>query len=152
MSPAIDRPFTARTYVSLAIARGIAAAHGHADVTGFHVALGLLREGENPAVSALHQAGVPLLTLRRELEAFLPERGRPAAGEVSLPGTPGERAIVQSADVEASSFHPEYVGNEHLLLALLRNGDSPVSQVFARHGFTYDSALTHLRAVFGGEP
>ena len=145
------RPFTARTYVSLAIARGIAAAHGHADLTGSHVALGFLREGENPAVSALHHAGVPLHTLRRDLESSLPERAHPVVGEVLLPPTPGERAIVQAADAEANAFHPEYVGNEHLLLALLRSADSPVSQAFSRHGFTYESAKTHLRAVFAGD-
>ena len=89
-----------------------------------------------------------MLTLRRDLEALLPERGHPAAGELSLPTTPGERAIVQAADREASSFHPEYIGNEHLLLALLRNADTAVSQAFSRHGVTYESAVTHLRAVF----
>jgi ATP-dependent Clp protease ATP-binding subunit ClpC len=151
MSPAIARPFTARTYVSLAIARGIAAAHGHADLTGYHVALGFLREGENPAVGALHRAGVPLNALRRDLEACLPERAPPVAGEVLLPSTPGELAIVHAADLEANAFHPEYVGNEHLLLALLRDADSPVSQAFSRHGVTYESAITHLRAVFAGE-
>lgn len=145
------RPFTARTYVSLAIARGIAAAHGHDDLTETHVALGFLREGENPAVSALHHAGVPLHTLRHDLESSLPEPAPPVAGELLLPPTPGERAIVQAADAEADAFHPEYVGNEHLLLALLRNADSPVSRVFSRHGFTYESAMTHLRAVFASE-
>ena len=152
MSPAIARPITSRTYVAIAIARGIAAAHGHADLTGYHVALGFLREGENPAVSALHHAGVALPQLRRDLEASLPERGRPPLGDVLLPSTPGERSLLHAANVEANAFHPEYVGNEHLLLALLRDADSPVSRVFSRHGFTYDSAMTHLRAVFAGDP
>jgi ATP-dependent Clp protease ATP-binding subunit ClpC len=111
-----------------------------------------LREGENAAIGALHHAGVPLQALRRDLETSLPERAPPLAGEMLLPATPGERAIVQAADLEANAFHPEYVGNEHLLLALLRDADSPVSQAFSRHGFTYESALTHLRAVFAGEP
>jgi ATP-dependent Clp protease ATP-binding subunit ClpA len=146
MSLASARPFTARTYVSLAIARAIAAAYGHADLTGCHVALGFLREGENPAVGALRHAGVPLHTLRRDLEALLPERGHTIVGE------PGERAIVHAADAEANSFHPEYIGNEHLLLALLKHADSPTSLVFSRHGFTYESAITHLHAVFRGEP
>lgn len=152
MSPVTARPFTARTYVSLAIARGMAAAYGHVDVTACHVALGFLREGENPAVGALHRAGVALHALRRDLETCLPERAPPVTGEMLLPPTPGERAIVQAANVEADAFHPEYVGNEHLLLAVLRNAESPVSEAFSRHGVTYESAMTHLRAVFAAEP
>jgi ATP-dependent Clp protease ATP-binding subunit ClpC len=95
---------------------------------------------------------VSLQALRRDLEAALPERGRPLAGEVVLPATPGERAIMAAAALEADAFHPEYVGNEHLLLALLRDAESPLGQLFARHGFTYQSAVTHLRAVFPDQP
>jgi len=151
MSPVPPRPLTSRTYVSLAIARGIAAAYGHADLTGHHVALGILREGENPAVAALHYAGVSLLTLRRDLEAELAERGRPIAADMQLPITPGERTVLDAANLEASTFHPEYLGNEHLLLALLRDADSPASRVFARHGVTYEVALTRVTAVFPPE-
>jgi ATP-dependent Clp protease ATP-binding subunit ClpC len=149
MSQTIAYPFTSRTYVSLAIARGIAAANGHTDLTGCHVALGLLREGENPAVAALHRAGVSLRALRHDLEAALPQRGHPAFGEIPLPSTPGERAIVDGALSEASSRNLEYVGNEHLLLALLRDSDGPASQVFSRHGLTYETATDHLRSVLG---
>ena len=151
MPRSIARPFTSRTYLSLAIARGIAAANGHADVTGLHVALGLLREGENPAVAALHRGGVSLPRLRRDLEAALPERGRPVFGEVLLPATPGERAIVEIAAAEADSLDAEYIGNEHLLLALLRDVHGPTSDVFSRHGFVYETAVTQLRAVLSGE-
>ena len=152
MSPVGARPFTARTYVSLAIARGIAAAHGHANLTGYHIALGFLREGENPAIAALGRAGVPLHALRHALEKALPERGQPSAGEVRLPATPGEQAIVRAAVLESNAFHSEYVGNEHLLLALLRDAESPVAEVFSHYGITHESALAHLRAVFGNEP
>jgi ATP-dependent Clp protease ATP-binding subunit ClpA len=150
MPQTIDRPFTSRTYVSLAIARGIAAANGHTDLTACHVALGFLREGENPAVAALHHAGVSLTALRHDLERTLPQRGRPQFGEVLLPVTPGEREIVEVARAEAVSQNDEYLGNEHLLLALLRYPDSAAGQVFSRHGFTYETAADHLRAVLVG--
>lgn len=148
----VARPFTSRTYVSLSIARGIAAACGHSDLTGCHVALGVLREGENPAVAALHRAGVALGALRRDLESALPELGRPTFGEVLLPATPGELALLQAADAEARSRSNEYIGSEHLLLATLRDSATPASQVFSRHGVTYDTALTHVRAVLAGDP
>jgi ATP-dependent Clp protease ATP-binding subunit ClpC len=151
MSQTIAYPFTSRTFVSLAIARGIAAANGHTDLTGVHIALGLLREGENPAVAALHRGDVSLSRLRRDLEAALPQRGHPRVGEIVLPATPGEQEIVELALAEARSRNVEYVANEHLLLALLRDPDSAVGQVFSRHGFAYQTAANHLRFVLAGE-
>lgn len=52
------RPLTSRTRVALAIARGIAAARGDRDLTETHIAVGILREGSNPALSALWYAGM----------------------------------------------------------------------------------------------
>ena len=151
MSQAIAYPITSRTYVALAIARGIAAANGHADLTGCHVALGILREGENPAVAALHRAGVSLRQLRRDLEAALPKPGHVRFGEVTLPATPGEHEIVEGAFAEAVSRDNEFVGNQHLLLVLLRQPDSAAGQIFARHRVTYETAADHLRAILSGD-
>jgi ATP-dependent Clp protease ATP-binding subunit ClpA len=151
MSQSIGRPFTSRAYVALAIGRGVAAARGETDVTGCHVAIGLLREGENPAVAALELAGVPVRSLRRAFEAALPEPGRPTFAEVVLPSTSGEWAIVQAAASEADTMADPYVGAEHLLLALLQDTGSPAARVFSHYGFTYDTAVGHLSAVRGGE-
>ena len=144
-------PFTNRTYVSLSIARGIAAGRGHDDLTAAHIALGILREAENGAVAALHHGGIALLKLRRDLEADLPPLGHPRFGEVVLPATPGEEEIVERAVAEVAALNDEFLGNEHLLLAMLRDPSTPVAQIFSRHGFTYEAALTHLRSVRGGE-
>lgn len=147
MPDTITYPFTNRTYVSLSIARGIAAGSGHSNLTAAHIALGILREAENPAVAALHHGGVALRKLRHELEAQLPPRGHPRLGEVLLPATPGEQEIVELAVMEAAALNDEYLGNEHLLLAVLRDPSTPVAQTFSRHGFTYEAAVTHLQFV-----
>jgi ATP-dependent Clp protease ATP-binding subunit ClpA len=150
MPDTITYPFTNRTYVSLSIARGIAAGYGHDNLTAPHIALGILREAENPAVAALDHGGVALRKLRRELEAQLPPRGRPRFGEVVLPATPGEQEIVKLAVAEAAALNDEYLGDEHRLLAMLRDSSRPVAQTFSRHGFTYEAALTHLQFVRSG--
>ena len=72
-----EAPFTARVRVALSIARALAAAMGHDDVTEVHVLVGILRKGENPAVAVLLDAGVPLDALRHDLEQLLEPRGRP---------------------------------------------------------------------------
>jgi ATP-dependent Clp protease ATP-binding subunit ClpA len=151
MPATITHPFTNRTYVSLSIARGIAAGSGHTDLTATHIALGILREAENPAVAALHHGGVPLRKLRHELEAELPPRGHPRFGEVVLPATPGEQEIIELAVAEAAALNEKYLGNEHLLLAVLRDPSTQIAQAFSRHGFTYEAALTHLQFVRGGK-
>lgn len=151
MPDTITLPFTNRTYVSVSIARGIAAGYGHDDLTAVHLALGILREGENAAVGAIHHGGVALRHLRHELEAALPPRGHPRFGEVLLPATPGEQAIVELAVAEASALNDEYLGNEHLLLALLRGPSNPVALILSRHGFTREAAVTHLQFVRSGK-
>lgn len=150
MPDTIACPFTSRTYVSLSIARGIAAAMGHADVAATHIALGILREGENPAVGALQHGGVALRKLRHELEAELPPHGHPRFGEVVLPVTRGEHEIVELAIAEVAALDDRVLGNEHLLLAILRDPNTAIARTFSQHGFTYEAALTHLRVVRGG--
>ena len=143
--------FTARTRVALAIARGLAAASGSEDLTPAHIALGLIREGENPAVGALQHAGVPLRAIRKEITDELGPRRPPRRGEVALPSTPGEEQVVDRAIAEARQRNHEYVGTEHLLLAILREADSPTAQVFTRKGFGVDTAISHLQAITGGK-
>jgi ATP-dependent Clp protease ATP-binding subunit ClpA len=151
MPDTISYPFTNRTYVSLSIARGIAAGCGHTDITAAHIALGILREAENAAVAALQLAGVALRKLRHELEAELPPRGHPRFGEVLLPATPGEQEIVELAVTEAAALNDEFLANEHLLLAVLRDQTTPVARTFSRHGFTYAVAVTQLQIVRSGK-
>ncbi|HKZ82846.1 MAG TPA: Clp protease N-terminal domain-containing protein [Anaerolineae bacterium] len=147
MTDDASAPYSTRMRVTMALARGIGAARGDADLTPVHVALALLREGENSAVSALYHAGVPLNKLRRELEIGLGERGSPRPEEVALPLTNGERELVAEARTQSRLRGDEHLGPHHLLLAVLRDAASPAAQIFFRHGFTHESALVHLRAV-----
>src|SRR5690606_31418695 len=127
-------PLTSRARVSLAIARGIAAARGDEDVSPAHIALGLLREGENAAVATLHHEGADLRALRSDLESALGPERRPRPGEVSLPLTPGETLVLAQAATESQRRHEAFLGPHHLLLAMLHDADGPVARVCSRHG------------------
>lgn len=148
MPTTVALPFTNRTYVALAIARGIASGRGHSDVTATHVALGILREGENIAVATLYDGGVSLRQLRHELESALPPHGHPHFHSVQLPTTESEQAIVEIASAEAELLDAQYVGCEHLLLALTRDPGTETAQILARRGFGYDAAVSQLRAFY----
>jgi ATP-dependent Clp protease ATP-binding subunit ClpC len=147
-----EAPFSSRTRVALSIARALAAAMGHDDVTDAHVMIGILREGENPAVAALQHAGVPLERLRQELEQALPPLGRPRPREVARPLTKGERRLVARGDVERRRLRHRPLGTEHLLLAAVHDEMGPVAQALARHGVRYDTVPDHLAAVLHYHP
>ncbi|MFL5487444.1 MAG: Clp protease N-terminal domain-containing protein [Gemmatimonadaceae bacterium] len=50
--------------------------------------------------------------------------------------------------MEVAGRNDDHLGNEHLLLALLRDPTTPVAQIFSRLGFTYDTAVAQLKLVF----
>ena len=146
-------PFSSRARVALAIARALAAGRGDSEVTPTHIALGLIREGENAAVAVFHHRGVALRTLRRELERLLGEpAGRPQPEEVALSLTQGEQDILKEARACSRREGDEHVGPEHLLLALIADESSQTSQTLARHGIATDTALASMRVVIHKHP
>src|SRR5947208_15542603 len=143
-----------RARIAVGIARGVAASVGDHDLTPAHVALGVLRELENPAVAALWRACGPIPVLRWEIEHRLQSetehRGprRQTPGDVILPSTPGEQRMLELASAEARLRNDPYVPSEHLLLAILRDPDTSIAPAFARHGVGFQYGVTHLQQVF----
>jgi ATP-dependent Clp protease ATP-binding subunit ClpC len=150
MTPIVQQlPFTTRTYLVLAIARGIAAGQGHTGVTPHHLALAIIREAESPAAVAMRVAGAVLAAVRCDLEEALPEDGRPRFREVLLPSSSIEDQLVAHAESEAIRLGHRWIGAEHLLLALVRDPDTPIAVLLARHGVTHtpvsDALLSMIR-------
>jgi ATP-dependent Clp protease ATP-binding subunit ClpA len=147
------RPYiTTRTHEVFALALRRAEGFGHDDVTAVHIALGLLDEGQNLALAALHFRGVPLDVLARELEAELPPAATPRAPAQTLSWTSGVEAILRDTIDESRKFGVVYHGCEHLLLALLRDPASAPARVLARHGVGYDEARAEVMRIFNAQP
>ena len=150
-----SRPLTSRTRVALAIARGIAAARGEHDVTAVHAAIGILREGGNPALSALWYAGMSPNVIRNlhvELERALGAApGKTEPRRVTVDDSPGEQELLRAGENEAVQLNDEFLGTDHILLAILR-GDSAVSARFGEHGITAGKYLEGLNASRRGDP
>ena len=146
----IAHPLTTRAQVAIAIARGVASAYGYAGAGAPHIALGVLREGENAAVGALHRAGVPLRELRHALEHALPARGNSAGIGTSLDASPEELALIALARHEAIERGRSFIASEHLLLALLRSPESTTVRLFADYGISYSSFSAHLASILSG--
>ena len=155
MDRATIRPFTSRTRVALAIARGFAASRGEQDLTPLHISLGVLREGMNPAISALWYAGLSeteINRLRVEIEhSFGEPSAHPTPRQVTLDQTPGEETVIRLAELEADRLGDDYVGSDHILLAILRS-DDVTARHFAQRGISPDRFEDGLSSVRRGDP
>jgi ATP-dependent Clp protease ATP-binding subunit ClpC len=153
MTETREMPYSSRTRVSLAIARAIAAGRGDSDVTPIHIALGLLREGENAAVAVLQHRGVPVHALCRELELLLgPPHGRPQPEEVVRPLLPGEQQVLDEARTWSRREGDEHIGPEHILLAILADRESPAAHALGQHGVKTETAMASMRVVIHKHP
>ncbi|MBQ4337322.1 MAG: ATP-dependent Clp protease ATP-binding subunit [Lentisphaeria bacterium] len=95
-----------------------------------HLLLGILALGEGVAVEALKSLGVQMDALRLEVEKTV-GTGGPTKTEGPLPLTPRLKKIIVLAATEARSMNYNFIGTEHLLLAILREGGSAAARVLA---------------------
>ena len=149
------RPLTSRTRLALTISRGVAAARGEQDLTAAHLALGILREGANPAVAALWYAGLSeqsIHALRVRIEDSMGKPpGKVEPRQVSIGLTPGEERLVSLAELQADNLGDEYLGTEHFMLALLHE-DNAISEQLALQGVSVHVFVGALQAVRRGDP
>jgi ATP-dependent Clp protease ATP-binding subunit ClpC len=149
------RPLTSRTRVALAIARGVAAARGDHDLSATHVVVGILREGANPALSALWYAGLSESSIRRlssHFEQSLGDSpGHVPPRQVTIDVTPGEEEVLRQSEMEADRLSDPYLGTEHILLAILRS-DGAASKPFEEVGISLEKYYAGLLSSRRGDP
>jgi ATP-dependent Clp protease ATP-binding subunit ClpA len=139
-TPADDRPavglfarFTPKARRALTLAERAAREIAHNFVGTEHVLLGVVDEGANVALHALASLDIEIADLRAELVASM---GPPAPGVLDphLPFTPVAKRALEAATKEALTLGHNYIGTEHLLLALLATEEGLASQVLRRMG------------------
>src|SRR5260221_3283741 len=113
--------FTQRARKVLSLAQEEAQRFQHNYIGAEHLLLGLVREGEGVAAKVLSNLGVELNKVRDAVEAMI-GRGDPIVlGELGL--TPRAKEVIELAVDEARRLHHHYIGTEHLLLGLVREGE-----------------------------
>jgi len=120
--------FTPHVQQVLALSRKEAERFKHNLVGTEHVLLGLIKLGQGVAVNVLHRLGLDLETLRTEVERQVgvgPEQKM----VFGIPYTPRVKKVLAMAAKEAKALNHTYVGTEHLLLGLLREGDGVAARV-----------------------
>jgi ATP-dependent Clp protease ATP-binding subunit ClpC len=97
-----------------------------------HLLLGLIHEGEGVAAKALESLGISLEAVRQQVEAIIGQ-GQQAPPE-HIPFTHRAKKVLELAGREARVLGHDYVGTEHILLGLLREGDGVAAQVLVTLG------------------
>jgi ATP-dependent Clp protease ATP-binding subunit ClpC len=126
--------FTRRARKVLSLAQEEAQRLRHNYIGTEHLLLGLVREGEGVAGKVLTDFGVDLEKVRKAVEDTLGRGDHIVLGEIGL--TPHARKTVELAVDEARLLHHDYIGTEHLLLGLLREGEGRGSSMLESLGLS----------------
>ncbi|WP_415907211.1 ATP-dependent Clp protease ATP-binding subunit [Oleiharenicola sp. Vm1] len=121
--------FTPRAQQVLALARKEADRFHHNYVGTEHLLLGLIKLGQGVAVSVLQKMGLDLETVRGEVEKQVGTGQESKTPASSIPYTPRVKKVLALAGKEAKALNHSYVGTEHILLGLLREGEGVAARV-----------------------
>ena len=138
--------FTPRAQQVLAHARREADRFNHHYIGTEHLLLGLLKLGKGVAVTILENLGVELNAVRQQVEQQI-GRGTEPQAEGNIPYTPRVRKVLALANREAQELNHTYVGTEHLLLGLIRDGDGVAGQILRHFGVDLEQARRELLDV-----
>jgi ATP-dependent Clp protease ATP-binding subunit ClpA len=130
--------FTERARKVLSLAQEEAQRFRHNYIGTEHLLLGLVREGEGVAAKVLLKLGVELQTVRDSVEFIIGRGDRIVLGEIGL--TPRAKKVIELAVDEARRMNHHYIGTEHLLLGLLREGDGIGAGVLESLGVRFEQA------------
>ncbi|MGV3771734.1 MAG: ATP-dependent Clp protease ATP-binding subunit [Verrucomicrobiales bacterium] len=128
MSEEAMNNFTPRAQQVLALARKEADRFNHNFVGTEHLLLGLIKLGQGVAVNVLQKIGLDLETVRMEVEKLV-GTGPDQKMIGNIPYTPRVKKVLTLAAKEAKNLNHTYVGTEHILLGLLREGDGVAARV-----------------------
>lgn len=140
--------FTERAQRVILLAQEEARRLKHPAVGTEHLLLGLLREGEGVAAKALQTLGVNLQKVREDVEKIVaPGETRPGE-EIGL--TPRAKKVLELAQEEGRRQGVSYVGTEHILLGLIREGEGVAARVLISQGLSLDKVRRQVLMLLGG--
>lgn len=108
-----------------------------------HILLGLVKEGSGVGANVLAKQGIDLRRVRLEVEKLI-KSGADMVTMGKLPQTPRAKKVIEYAIESASELDRKYVGTEHLLLGLIREGEGVAAQVLLQLGVTFENAREEI--------
>src|SRR5438876_1353260 len=137
--------FTERARKVLSLAQEEAQRFQHTYIGTEHLLLGLVREGEGVAAKVLNKLGVELEKVRSAVEFIIGRGDRIVVGEIGL--TPRAKKVIELAVDEARRLNHHYIGTEHLLLGLVREGEGIAAGVLESLGVNLEKVRTQTIQV-----
>jgi ATP-dependent Clp protease ATP-binding subunit ClpC len=142
--------FTERARKVILLAKEEAKRFNHDYIGTEHILLGLIREGEGVAAAVLASFGLSSDKIRIEVEKLV-QPGPSTVISGDLPFTPKAKKVIELAMEEARSLGHNYIGTEHLLLGLIREGEGIASQVLLNLGLELDKVREEVMNLLGSE-
>jgi len=140
--------FTERARKVIILAKEEARRFNHDYIGTEHILLGLIREGEGVASTVLQKLGLSLENIRIEVEKLV-QPGPTTQIIGDIPFTPRAKKSLELAAEEARSLGHNYIGTEHLLLGLIREGEGIASQVLLNLGLDLNSVRNEVMELLG---
>ncbi|CAH0347483.1 ATP-dependent protease ATP-binding subunit ClpC [Bacillus sp. CECT 9360] len=138
--------FTERAQKVLALAQEEAIRLGHNNIGTEHILLGLVREGEGIAAKALNALGLGADKIQKEVENLI---GRGQENAQTIHYTPRAKKVIELSMDEARKLGHSYVGTEHVLLGLIREGEGVAARVLNNLGVSLNKARQQVLQLLG---
>ena len=140
--------FTDRARRALVLAQEEARMLDHNYVGTEHILLGLIHEGEGVAARALDSLGISLDAVRQQVENVIGRGKQAPTGHILL--TPSTKKALELSLQEALQLGHNYIGTEHILLGIIRNGEGVAARVLAGFGADLISVRRQVTELVGG--
>ena len=140
--------FTERARQVVVLAQDEARRLGQDYIGTEHILLGLMREEEGLAAQALAGFGLSLDELRADIARIVGEAEAPPTGQI--PFTPRSKRVLEHSLPEAIALSHNYIGTEHVLLGLLREGEGVAVQLLREHSLEPEAVRAAVIELLGG--
>lgn len=144
----MHRRFTERAQQVILLSQEEARRLGHNVVGTEHLLLGLIAEGEGVAARALQSMGISVDQVRTEVERVIGRGEQPTQGQIGF--TPRSKRVLELAFDEARQLGHAYIGTEHILLGLVREGEGIAAQVLQNLGADLEKVRLQVISLLGG--
>jgi hypothetical protein len=115
-----------------------------------HILLGLIHEGEGVAAKALESLGISLDAVRQQVEEIIGQGQQAPSGHI--PFTPRAKKVLELTRREAEQLGHNYIGTEHILLGLIREGNGVAAQVLVMLGADLNRVRLTVIQLLHGHP
>src|SRR5690348_8416539 len=142
--------FTDRARRVVVLAQEEARLLNHSYIGTEHILLGLIHEGEGVAAKALESLGISLEAVRSQVEEIIGQGGSSPSGHI--PFTPRAKKVLELSLREALQLGHNYIGTEHILLGLIREGEGVAAQVLVKLGADLSRVRQQVIQLLSGYP